>query len=227
VQREHHRAVHPGQQRHQRPQPRGIVHVARPVRRGQQILAPAHAQPVEHGSIGPRREQLEHVDHHVTHDDHVAEHALVAQCPGRVRRGAEQQRRGMIGQHAVELLGHRPVVGAHPRLDVGDRDAGLGSGQRAGQRRVRVAVDQHDVRRLGREQRLERRQHPRRLRGVRAATGVQAVLRPRQPELVEEHPRERVVVVLPRVHQHLLGRRAQPLRDRRRLDELRAVADDG
>ena len=50
----------------------------------------------------------------------------------------------MVGQDAVELLGHRAVEGAHPGLDVRDRDARLGAGQRAGERRVRVAVDEHE-----------------------------------------------------------------------------------
>ena len=55
----------------------------------------------------------------------------------------------MVGEDAVELLGHRAVERAHPRLDVGDRDAGLRGGQPAGERRVRVAVDEHDVGPLG------------------------------------------------------------------------------
>ena len=53
------------------------------------------------------------------------------------------------------------------------------------------------------------------------------VLRPREVELVEEDPRERVVVVLAGVDQHLGRDRAQAVRNRRGLDELRAVADDG
>ena len=46
---------------------------------------------------------------------------------------------------AVELLGHRAVEGAHAGLDVGDRDPRLRRGERAGERRVRVAVDEHRV----------------------------------------------------------------------------------
>ena len=41
---------------------------------------------------------------------------------GRVR-GAQQQIAEMVGEHAVELLGHRAVERAHPRLDVHHRDA--------------------------------------------------------------------------------------------------------
>ena len=48
-----------------------------------------------------------------------------------------------------------------------------------------------------------------------------------QAELLEEDRRERVVVVLAGVDEHLLVLGAQPARDGRGLDELRAVADDG
>ena len=44
-------------------------------------------------------------------------------------------------------------------------------------------------------------------------------------ELAEEHGRQLVVVVLAGVHEHLLVALAQHARDRRRLDELRPVAD--
>ena len=52
----------------------------------------------------------------------------------------------MIGQHAVELLWHRAVERAHAGLDVPHRDAVLGSGERTGERGVRVAVDERQVR---------------------------------------------------------------------------------
>ena len=54
----------------------------------------------------------------------------------------------------------------------------------------------------------------------------QLPLGPGEPELAEEDLRERVVVVLAGVHQHLLVRGAQRSGDGRGLDELRAVADD-
>ena len=47
-----------------------------------------------------------------------------------------------------------------------------------------------------------------------------------QPELGEEHRRELIVEVLAGVDQQLLAPSAQPRRYGRRLDELRAVADD-
>ena len=71
------------------------------------------------------------------------------------RRRAQQQRRRMVGQDAVELLRHPAVIRAHPGLHVRDRHARLRRRQRARERRVRVAVDEHDVRRLGRQQRRQ------------------------------------------------------------------------
>jgi len=46
-------------------------------------------------------------------------------------------------------------------------------------------------------------------------------------ELCKEHRAQVVVEVLPGVDQHLVVRATQRHRQRRRLDELRAVADDG
>jgi len=59
---------------------------------------------------------------------------------------------------------------------VRDRDSGLRARKRPGHRGVRVAVDEHDVRSLAGDQRLERGQHPRRLAGVRAAADVKLVI---------------------------------------------------
>jgi hypothetical protein len=53
------------------------------------------------------------------------------------------------------------------------------------------------------------------------------VLGAREPELVEEDLGELLVVVLARVDEHLARSLAQPVGDRRRLDELRPVPDDG
>ena len=110
-------------------------------------------------------------------------HALAAQDRGGRLRGAQQQVARVVGQHAVELLGHRAVVGAHPRLDVRDRHPGLCGGERAGQRRVRVAVDEHErgvlaPRSAGRARRASGRSAPccsrRRARGGARAAAARA-----------------------------------------------------
>ena len=124
--------------------------------------------------------------------------------------------------------GMRAVERAHPRLDVRDRDAGLRGGQPAGERRVRVAVDEHDVGPLVRQQRAERGEHARGLLGVRPACRGRARARAAgRPSSREEHRRQLVVVVLAGVDEQLLVALAQRARHRRRLDELRPVPDDG
>jgi hypothetical protein len=53
------------------------------------------------------------------------------------------------------------------------------------------------------------------------------MLGPRQFELVEEHARELVVVMLAGVDEDFVGSLAEPMGHGRGLDELRPVADDG
>ncbi len=198
------------------------------MRRHEQVLAATHTMRGERALVGARRglAAKRDVDHHVADDVHIAGDRLGAQvCRGRVG-GAQQQRREVVGEHAVELLGHAPVERAHAGLDVHDRRGGLRCSERAGERRVGVAVYEHRVRcQLG-DQRLERAEHACRLPGVRAAADAQLAVGPRQSQLGEEHTRERVVVVLAGVHEHLLVALAQRPRHGRCLDELRPVADD-
>ncbi len=61
---------------------------------------------------------------------------------------AEQQRADVVGQHAVDFLGHAPVEGPQPRLEVGDRIMQLGGRECAGQCRIRVARHQDEIRQL-------------------------------------------------------------------------------
>ena len=132
----------------------------------------------------------------------------------------------MVDEHSVELLGHSPVKRAHPRLHVGDRQPGLGGGQAAGQRGVGVAVDEDGVRGDLGEQRLQRCELARGLRGVGPTGDPQLMVGRRDLELGEEDGGELVVVVLAGVHEDLLVGGAQQARDRGGLDELRPVADD-
>ena len=94
----------------------------------------------------------------------------------------------MIREHSVQLLGHGPVEGAHAGLDVRNRHVALGPRQGAGERGVRVAVDQDEIRLDLRELGLERLEHPRRLRAERSAADPELPVGRRDPELLEEDP---------------------------------------
>ena len=133
----------------------------------------------------------------------------------------------MVGQDAVDLLGHRAVERAHPGLHVRQRKVPPGGGERPGQRRVGVAVDEHELGRRVLEHRLERVHHARGLGGVRSARDAELAVGRGNAQLAHEHRGELVVVVLAGVDQHLLVAFAQGARHGGRLDELRPVADDG
>ena len=123
----------------------------------------------------------------------------------------------MVGDDAVELLGHRAVERAHAGLDVRDRDPRLRRGERARERRVRVAVDEHRVGPLVAQQRRRAR---------RACAPVCSVFEPPPSpqldvrrghvELAHEDRRQLVVVVLAGVHEQLLVACAQRSRTRPR-----------
>jgi hypothetical protein len=109
------------------------------------------------------------------------------------------------------------VAGANPRL---------ARRERARERGVGVAVDEHQRGLQLGQHRLEAPEDAGGLRDVRAAAGIQLTGRRRDAQLFEEDARELVVVVLAGVDDELVTVLAQAARDRSRLDELRAVADD-
>ena len=107
----------------------------------------------------------------------------------------------------VALLRHREIERAQARLDVRDRHGARRLG--AGERRVRVPVDEHPVGPLALDRGADRRLHRRGIGGSQ----VEPVRRLGQPELLEEDRRHRRVPVLARVHDDLVDARrraAQP-----------------
>src|SRR5205814_8936066 len=98
-----------------------------------------------------------------------------------------------------------------------------------GERRVRVAVDEQDVRLLRLESGVNALHHARRHMRVTSAMHGEVVVRVAQPKLPEEHVRHAIVEVLPRVHENLFNaaRGGERTGDGRCLDELRPCADDG
>ncbi len=114
----------------------------------------------------------------------------------------EEELRERVGHHPIDLLRHRAVEAAEPRLDVADRDLKLGGNQGSGEGRVHVARDKQHVGSDLDEDGLEALHRARRLLGVRPGTNVQHVVRPTHAELLEEDRRHVVVVVLTRVDEN-------------------------
>ena len=177
-----------------------------------------------HALPGDRREAKGRVGHHVADDDRAAGHALVRERLRRPLVGTEEQYGEPVDLDPGALLGHRQVAASQARLDVREGNAGGGRRARAREGRARVAQDEHDVGTLGLHHPAER---PRQRVDVGGAK-VEPVRRLGQAELLEEDLRELVVPVLARVDDDLVDPRL-PQRDgeRRGLDELRPVADDG
>ena len=228
MQRQHDREVEAQQELHEALQARRIVDRARPMRRREHVLACADARLAQRLLVGARArgDDPGDVDHDVADDLDRAGDRFAREVVRRALRGHEQQVADVVGDDAVELLGHRAVERAHPGLDVRDGDPQLRRCERARERRVRVAVDEHRVGLLGAQQIAERGEHARRLLGVRAAAELQLDVRARHRELAHEDRRQLVVVVLARVDEQLLVRLAQDPGHGGRLDELRPVADD-
>ena len=228
VEREDHRALEALDQPNEPPQPVRVVDVPGAVRRDQQEATRLDAGGLERaGALGrDRGEGQRHVGHHVTDQVDLACDGLLLKVVNRRLRRAEQQVARMVGEDSVELLGHRPVERAHARLDMRQRHPRLRRGQGARERRVRVPVDEDELRPRFREDGLQRRQHPRGLRRVRAGPDPELDVRRGHPELLEEHARHLVVVVLSGVDERLVVVLAQSARDGGGLDELRPIADN-
>jgi hypothetical protein len=157
------------------------------------------------GRVEGRIPVHQRVDHHVAHEAHpLGGNALAGQVGVPRALAGEQQVADGVGHQPVDLLGHRPVEGAQPRLDVRHRDRQLHRREGAGHRAVDVAHHHHAAgpRRAAQQVLLEGRQHLRGLRAVRARPRVEVHVRRGHPQLAEEHVAHRGVVVLAGVHQH-------------------------
>ena len=155
----------------------------------------------------------------------MAPDGLLPQLLGGTLGRAQQQAREVVGEDAVELLGHAPVEAAHAGLDVSHRQRGLGGGQAAGERRVRVSIDENGLGSVVLEHRGQGAEHGGGLGRVRPTAQAQLDLRPGNVELAHEDARQLVVVVLAGVDEQLVVLLPQMYRDSRRLDELRPVPD--
>ena len=140
---------------------------------------------------------LQGVDHDVADEvDFLGRDAL----PEEVRSAAllrdEQEVRDGVRQEPVDLLGHTPVEGTEPGLDVGDGDVKLHRREGGGQRGVHVAHDQHEVGQRGVQDRLEAAHDLGGLDRVRARADAEVEVGGPDIQVLEEPLRHRPVVVL-------------------------------
>src|SRR3990172_5797130 len=199
-----------------------VVDVAGAVQRHQYVGGGVQPQPRQRPGrlIGPRQEVKEGVRHDVAHRVDAGADPLGAQVLRRGRRRAEEEAGAVVGEDAVDLLRHAPVEAAETGLHMGEANVELGGDQRPRQRGVRVAVDEHDVRRLGLHERLQGQHHARRLLTVAAGTHAQVPVRARHLQLLQEYLAHVRVVVLAGVHQQFVVQGPERAADRRRLDVL-------
>jgi len=96
--------------------------------------------------VDPRQAGHEIVDHHVAHEEDLLRcHALGAQVANARFLGDEEEVADGVGEFAVDLLGHRHVEGAQPRLHVRHLHAHLLCRERAGDRGVHIAHNDDPV----------------------------------------------------------------------------------
>ncbi len=110
---------------------------------------------------------MQRIDHDVAHEtDSFAWNAFSDQVFIRVVRWRKQQVSDLIRQQSIDLFGHRAIATAQSGFDVRHFHSELHTNQRARDRRVHVADDEHPVRLFTKHDRLEALHHCCGLRGV-------------------------------------------------------------
>ncbi len=100
--------------------------------------------------------------------------------------GREEVGREVVGDDAIDLLGHRAVEGAQSRFDVAEGNPLFRGNERDRRRGVDVSSDEDDVGSVLPADLLERRHDPGGLAGVRVGADLEVDVGPRHAELIEE-----------------------------------------
>ena len=160
-------------------------------------------------------------------DDLVRRQSLAQQVFAGNRGVAEVDVRDMVHDLAVGLLGDALVEAAVAGLHVEDRDMALLRGDGA-EAAVCVPEDEERIRLHLLQNGIDRLEDLSGRHGGVPSRGVQEAIRLLEPEVLEEHLVELVVVVLPRVHQDMVDRRTrvQLLQHTRETDDLRTRPHD-
>ena len=214
------------------------------IRQGPRIIHVGRAVQREHGVAGPRIEAealrdrralpavpraLERVDHDVADEVNLlGAHALAQEVVASALLCHEEEIGDGVGQHPIDLFGHRAIEAPKSGFHVGDRDRSLDRGDGCRQGGVHVADHEHDVGPDLFEDRIQTLHHVSRLDRVSPRTDLEIEVRRMDLQIPEEALGHRGVVVLAGVHERRGERR--PTRhlpnERRDLHEVGARADD-
>ncbi len=188
-----------------------VVDVLLAVHRDQVVAAATQAKPFEsRRPLDLTVVRSEHLSHRRPGDERSPRRqALREQVPSGVLGVAEVEVGDVVDESAVRLLGHILVEAAVARLHVEDRDPQPlrhdGSDTAVG-----VPQDEHGIRTLFQEHRLDAGEYPAQNGTERGRVDVQEVVRLAQAQLVEEDVAEQVIPVLAGMHQLVVGLILQP-----------------
>src|SRR5256885_2224121 len=203
------------------------VHVLRPVEGEEDVPTTGQAQSSEHVGLllGDREVLDQRVDHAVPDDVDARRHVLLSKVLPRGTRRREADVRELVRDDPIHLLGQRLAEGRVPGLDVGQPPFLLLREESPRDGRVRVPVDDDEVRVLRDAGDLPHRRRDLQVRRLL----LQLELLVRLPELhvPEEDTVHHEVVMLTGMHEDMFVVEAvQGLHDRGHLDDFRAGPDD-
>src|SRR5438552_2849204 len=203
------------------------VHVLGSVKREDEVPARPQSEPRKDVRFLCRdREVLgQGIDHAVPDHVDARRDVLLSQVLLRRRRRREKQVRQLVRDDSVDLLGHLLVERPDAGFDVLERAVLLPGEEGPGDGRVRVAVDDDEVRPLRRVRDLPHRRRD--LQVGRLLLQLELFVRLAELHVPEEDPVHHQVVMLTRMDEDVVV--VQPvegLHDRGHLDDFRTRPDD-
>src|SRR5579875_2104119 len=134
----------------------------------------------------------------------------------------------MVRKNTIDLFRHRTIERSTTGFDVRQRYAQLGGDHCSGQRRIRVAVDDHAIRLFLYQNGLQPAHHLARLHALRCRPDAKSVRRLGDLELVKENVGHVAVVMLARMNDGIGDTKpCQHGSEHRGFYELRARTDHG
>ena len=176
----------------------------------------------------PGQHRHERVDHDVAdHDGPFGVETLGREVFKRVCRRHQEEIREPVREHAVDLLGHSPVVASQPSLHMGETTSKLvfelGRDESARERRIDVANHHDPVGSRADEHGFESLHHLRGLLCVRSGPHAERVIGFRQLQVTKKRVGHCRVGMLSGVNQQaLMSRRAQRGKHGRHFHEVGA-----